>query len=128
MIRRVAGVLLMITGILACPCHLVITLPLLASLLAGTALGVVLQQQRPLIVALATLSFVGALALGGWLLWGAERRGHASVVSTSASCPTCRPRIGELQRQEPVPATESRTLALSLKERNHSSNADRHGA
>lgn len=100
MIRRLTGLLLTITGMLACPCHLVITLPLLASLLAGTALGTALLQQRPLIVALATLYFVGALALGGWLLVGAERRRRASVASPLASCPTCLPEGSETQQQE----------------------------
>jgi mercuric ion transport protein len=108
MIRRVAGVLFTITGILVCPCHLLITLPLLASVLAGTALGAALLQQRPLILALATLYFVGALALGGWLLFGEERRRHAGVASPPAACPTCLPEGAEPQRQEPLLVTESR--------------------
>jgi MerE protein len=36
--RRIGGVLFTVTGFLTCPCHLIITLPLLASLLAGTRL------------------------------------------------------------------------------------------
>jgi hypothetical protein len=109
MIRRVAGVLFTITGILACPCHLLITLPLLASLLAGTALGAALLQQRPLILALATLYFVGALAIGGWLLFGEERRRHAAT-SSLAACPTCLPEGAEPQRQEPLAMTDTHTL------------------
>jgi hypothetical protein len=107
MIRRVAGVLFTITGILACPCHLLITLPLLASLLAGTALGAALLQ-RPLILALATLYFVGALAIGGWLLFGEERRRHAGGAAPPAACPTCLPESAEPPPQEPLSVKESR--------------------
>jgi hypothetical protein len=109
MICRLAGVLLTITGILACPCHLLITLPLLASLLVGTALGAALLQQRPLILVLATLSFVGALALGSWLLFGAERRRSASPPVQKA-CPTCLPETREQRGQEPLSAPKSHTL------------------
>jgi mercuric ion transport protein len=109
MIRRVAGVLFTITGILACPCHLLITLPLLASLVAGTALGGALLQQRPLILALATLYFVGALAIGGWLLFGEERLRHAAT-SSPAACPTCLPEGAAPQQQEPLPVPETHTL------------------
>src|SRR5947209_2671840 len=69
MMRRVGGVLLTVTGILFCPCHLIITLPLLASLLAGTALGSFLAHNTGLIVTFASLYFLGALALGYWLLF-----------------------------------------------------------
>lgn len=79
--RRVTGLLLTITGILVCPCHLPLTLPLLASLLAGTALGAALLQQRHLLVALATLYFLGALIIGGrLLLWEGRRPACPSAL------------------------------------------------
>jgi len=37
--RTITGWFLAVTGFLACPCHLVVTLPLAAALLSGTALG-----------------------------------------------------------------------------------------
>jgi hypothetical protein len=37
--RRIGGTRLSVTGILACPCHLILTLPRLFSGLSGTALG-----------------------------------------------------------------------------------------
>ncbi len=65
--RRIGGVALTVTGFLACPCHLIVTLPLLATLFAGTTLGTVLTQQTGLLYTLASIYFVGALALGAWL-------------------------------------------------------------
>jgi hypothetical protein len=47
--RRIGGVVLTVTGFLACPCHLIITLPLLISLLAETALGSFLSRNTGLI-------------------------------------------------------------------------------
>jgi mercuric ion transport protein len=48
--RRIGGVVLTVTGFLACPCHLIITLPLLISLLAGTALGSFLSRNTGLVL------------------------------------------------------------------------------
>ena len=47
--RRIGGIALTVTGFLACPCHLIITLPLLLSLLAGTALGSFLSRNTGLV-------------------------------------------------------------------------------
>ncbi|MCL5950980.1 MAG: hypothetical protein M1132_04530 [Chloroflexi bacterium] len=63
-IRKIRGYLLIVTGLLACPCHLPITLPLLLALTAGTALGVLLANNIWVIVAVSTMCFVIALALG----------------------------------------------------------------
>src|SRR5690348_14215960 len=87
MMRRVGGVLLTVTGILFCPCHLIITLPLLASLLAGTALGSFLTHNTGLIVIFASLYFLGALALGYWLLFSPSRRESRKEVA----CPPREP-------------------------------------
>ncbi len=70
--RRIGGALLAVTGVLACPCHLVVTLPLLAGLLAGTALGNVLTHNTGLISTGAGISFVGALAASMLVLVRAE--------------------------------------------------------
>ncbi|GAC1433998.1 MAG: hypothetical protein PVS3B3_36900 [Ktedonobacteraceae bacterium] len=68
--RRIGGVILTITGFLACPCHLIITLPLLATLFAGTALGSFLSHNIALVTTVATIYFVVALAMGYWFLVG----------------------------------------------------------
>jgi mercuric ion transport protein len=52
---------LLITGFLACPCHLPFVLPALAGLLAGTAAGVFIADNTALLIALATVYFVGVV-------------------------------------------------------------------
>ena len=83
--RRIGGVVLTVTGLLACPCHLIITLPLLISLLAGTALGSFLSRNTGLVTTFAGIYFVVALALGAWFLFGPKR----GKRETDAACPTC---------------------------------------
>jgi hypothetical protein len=71
--RRIGGTLLTVTGFLACPCHLIITLPLMLSLLAGTALGSFLSRNTGLVTTFAGIYFVVALALGASLLFNVKR-------------------------------------------------------
>ncbi len=97
--RRLGGAVLAVTGVLACPCHLVVTLPLLAGLLAGTALGNFLTHHVGLVYTGAGLYFVGALALGYWFWFGPNRPKRAA----DAACSICEPITSETQRQEPSP-------------------------
>ena len=83
--RRIGGVALTVTGFLACPCHLIITLPLLISLLAGTALGSFLSRNTGLVATFAGIYFVVALALGYWFLFGQARL----IREVDVACPTC---------------------------------------
>ena len=85
--RRIGGVVLTVTGFLACPCHLIVTLPLLLSLLAGTALGSFLSHNTGLVYAGAGIYFVVALALGTSLLFGKMRQSNQG----HETCPTCIP-------------------------------------
>ena len=107
--RRIGGVLLTVTGFLACPCHLIITLPLLASLLAGTALGSFLTRNTGLVFTFASVYFIVALALGAWFLLGPKRLSSR----VDAACPRCRPvePVEPSQEQDAssdeVPATRS---------------------
>ncbi len=95
--RRIGGVVLTVTGLLACPCHLIITLPLLASLLAGTAVGSFLTHNTGLVTTFAGIYFVVALALGYWFLFGKSRPKR----EVDAPCPTCVPVEAETRVQEP---------------------------
>ena len=99
--RRIGGVVLTVTGFLACPCHLIITLPWLASLLAGTALGSFLSRNTGLVYTVAGIYFVVALALGAWFLFGPKRPKR----DVDAACPTCAPSEAETRVQErsPIP-------------------------
>ncbi len=99
--RRIGGVALTVTGFLACPCHLIITLPLLISLLAGTALGSFLSHNTGLVYTGAGIYFVVALALGSWFWFGRARPNR----EMDAACPTCVPVASEMhvQEQSPMP-------------------------
>jgi mercuric ion transport protein len=99
--RRIGGVVLTVTGFLACPCHLIITLPLLASLLAGTALGSFLSRNIGEVLTFAGIYFVVALALGAWFLFGPQR----GKREMDAACPTCAPVASDehVQEQPPMP-------------------------
>jgi hypothetical protein len=66
--RKVSAGFFLVTGFLACPCHLVITLPLAAAILSGTALGGWIATHQGAIIVGASLYFVGALVVGGMLL------------------------------------------------------------
>jgi len=50
-------------ALVACPCHLVVTLPLLLSLTAGTAMGLFLERNQGAIFAVSTVLFLGGLML-----------------------------------------------------------------
>jgi hypothetical protein len=72
----------LITGLIACPCHLPVTLPILLALTAGTALGAFLADNVWLVVAVSTAYFIAALALGFSMLGRAEKP-NASSLSRS---------------------------------------------
>ena len=97
--HRVGGVVLTVTGFLACPCHLIITLPLLIPLLAGTALGSFLSRNTGLVTTFAGIYFVVALALGAWFLFGPAR----PIREMDAACSTCAPVASETHAQERSP-------------------------
>ncbi|GAC1392053.1 MAG: hypothetical protein NVS4B11_07790 [Ktedonobacteraceae bacterium] len=99
--RRIGGFALTVTGFLACPCHLIITLPLLISLLAGTALGSFLSRNTSFVSIGAGIYFVVALALGAFLLLGPKRSKHGG----DTACPECRSVEAETQVQESVVRT-----------------------
>jgi len=67
---KVRGIVAAVVALIACPCHLILTLPLLLSLTAGTALGAFLEQHTWLLITVSTVVFVGGLYLA--LRWGQE--------------------------------------------------------
>ena len=52
------------TSVVACPCHLPITLPILVSLSAGTALGAWLLQNAIPIYVVMGIYFIAAMSVG----------------------------------------------------------------
>ena len=97
--RRIGGGVLTVMGFLACPCHLIIILPLLASLLAGTALGSFLTHNTGLVYTGAGVYFVVALALGYWFLFDPKRPKRG----VDAAGPTYAPVAAETRVQERSP-------------------------
>lgn len=97
--RRIGGVILAVTGFLACPCHLIITLPLLISLLGGTVAGSFLSRNSGLVYTAAAIYFVVALALGAWFLFGPQHEKREREVA----CPTCAPPASDEYRREQSP-------------------------
>jgi MerE protein len=81
--RTVTGWFLAVTSFLACPCHLVITLPLAAALLSGTALGSWIITHQGAIAIGASNYFIGALAAGATLLLA----GTGALASTTRQRP-----------------------------------------
>lgn len=102
--RRFSGVLLTITGVLVCPCHLIITLPLLVTLLTGTAPGHFLAHSTALVYTGAAIYFVVALTVGTWFLFG-PKRGKRGI---GVACTTCLP--VEMTGRVPEQATLSKHL------------------
>lgn len=100
--RQLSGMALLVSGIMACPCHLVVTLPLLAGLLAGTALGSFLTTHTSLVYLGAGIYFVGALLLGYWCWFGPVRSTRERHATRSA----CGPAASDERSQEGAPLQE----------------------
>ena len=100
--RRMGGVVLTVTGVLVCPCHLIITLPLLASLLSGTSLGSFLSHNTGLVTTFAGVYFVVASVVGYWFVFGPERQNREG----DAACSTCAPAAADRHVQEQTPRQE----------------------
>lgn len=92
MLRKLGGYVLGATALVACPCHLPLTLPLLMIVLGGTSLGALLTENPPLVFLAAGGYFVAALA-GAFLLLGrrasvgAKTREHERYVLGAESHP-----------------------------------------
>ena len=103
----IGGVVLRVSGLLACPCHLIVTVPLLISGLSGTAQGRFLSRSTGLVYTGASIYFVVALALGYWFLFGRTPPSR----EMNEDCPTCMPVAIDMHvpeqssRQENRPAT-----------------------
>ena len=86
--NKVWGGVLVVTGFIACPCHLVITLPLILGVLGGTSLGAFLSDNQGLVYGVATGYFIVGLA-GGIYLWNRRnsKSGQASHLPTQENAP-----------------------------------------
>ncbi len=81
--RRIGGTRLSVTGFLACPCHLIITLLWPASGLSGTALGSFLKHNTGLVTTFAGIYARGSAGVGASFLFNAKRPGNQSTSGCS---------------------------------------------
>jgi len=71
-------------ALILCPCHLVLTLPLLLSITAGTAAGAFLERNYYAVIVVSIIFFIGGLVLAiRWL---------RSAVSEDAANSSRKPR------------------------------------
>ena len=69
MMHKTKGIIPGLFALTVCPCHLPLTLPILLTLTAGTAVGGWLANNTTIIYAAAAVLFIGGLALAGkWLV------------------------------------------------------------
>ena len=84
---RVKGIIAAGIALVTCPCHLIVTLPILLSLTAGTTVGAFLRRNVWLMVAGSTLLFVSSLTLA-YRWWGAGTGACRVPGGDEASSPT----------------------------------------
>src|SRR5712692_4946755 len=95
-IRSARGYVSMGIGLVACPCHLALTLPLLLSLTAGTAFSAWLAAHTALVFGFSTLIFIGGFGLGMfWLNTGSQRRAGSKLGTLQTRSTQSRQPISE---------------------------------
>ncbi len=82
--NRIRGYVAAGVALILCPCHLVLTLPLLLSITAGTAAGAFLERNYYAVIVVSIIFFIGGLVLAiRWL---------RSAVSEDAANSSGKPR------------------------------------
>jgi mercuric ion transport protein len=82
--NRIRGYVAAGVALILCPCHLVLTLPLLLSITAGTAAGAFLERNYYAVIVVSIIFFIGGLVLAiRWL---------RSAVSEDAANSSRKPR------------------------------------
>jgi len=78
---KTRGFLAAALALLFCPCHLIITLPLVLSLLGGTVLGGFLRSHMGFLLAVSLVFFVAATAFAFRCLTDRTSRNHSNRLN-----------------------------------------------
>jgi mercuric ion transport protein len=97
---KIRGYLAVGVALITCPCHLVLILPLILSVTAGTAVGGFLEQNYGLVLTVSIIAFIGGLV--GAVRW------LGNAMSENGAFPPKQPRtllkhlphIGSLQQDK----------------------------
>jgi len=76
------GFLAAALALVFCPCHLIITLPLVLSLLGGTVFARFLRSHTGFLLAVSFVFFVAAIAFAVRWLTGRTSKTHSNKLST----------------------------------------------
>ena len=102
--QHVRGYVAGVVALVACPCHIPLTLPIVLSLTAGTAVGVFLERYSGWVYAFSAALFVGGLILAAYWM-------GSNNSKEGASCPPKQARLGQTQL---TPRGEKRTSGDGL--------------
>ena len=86
---RVWGWVLAVTGFVACPCHLPLTLPLVVGVLGGTGLGGFIGANTSWVYGIATGYFIIGIG-GGWYLLMRKKTGRLPLEANQKMRHTAR--------------------------------------
>ena len=109
MLRTLGQRAMLITGLLACPCHLPLMLPLAMGLIGGTALGAWVSSNMTLVYILSTAYFVVALLVSLRLM----RRRNAITAVPVQSQHSCV--VGGNEPAVQIDRSPEQTLATSTR-------------
>jgi hypothetical protein len=98
--NKIRGYLAAGVALITCPCHLVLTLPLILSVTAGTAVGGFLEQNYGFVIAVSIIAFIGGLVLAHRWLRSDMSEGGAFPSRHFRTLLKRLPQVGSLQKDK----------------------------
>jgi len=89
---KVWGWVLTMTGLVACPCHFPLTLPLILGVLGGTGIGSFIGAHTSLVYGIAAGYFIVGIGVGAYLLMR-KRTGHLPLRGIKNNKPSSRIKV-----------------------------------
>jgi len=94
---KIRGYLAAGVALITCPCHLVLILPLILSVTAGTAVGGFLAQNYGFVITVSIIAFIGGLVMAFRWLGNSLSEGGAFPPKQPRMLLKHLPHIGSLQ-------------------------------